>query len=353
MGRNGQILREAADALGVSHHPLSRNAGRCSQCSSCPNGCRLDAKRAAHVSYLPRAVAAGARVRAGVEVASGSRFEGGRAVGVEGRSGVAWHQNGAPTADGVGGSGAGHPYALRARRAVILAGGAFGTPGAAAALRAFARPAAPLGRNLTDPPACWVGARFDDEVRGWDGVMQSYAVDEWQDRGHPARGDLHPARLRRPVAARNRCRAPGADPRLRPTSPRPASTSPTARAGGSGSPATARSRSPTSSRATTLASSPSGSPVPRSSSTPPARREVYPQIAGIPTIAAANGSRSWRRHRRPPGGCAWRRSTRWERPAWTPTPSAAWSAPTAPSTAPRASTSPTARCCRARSGSTR
>src|SRR4029453_6643506 len=65
MGRNGQILREAAEAMGVSHHPLARNAGRCSQCSSCPNGCRLDAKRAAHVSYLPRAVAAGARVRAG------------------------------------------------------------------------------------------------------------------------------------------------------------------------------------------------------------------------------------------------------------------------------------------------
>jgi hypothetical protein len=40
-----------------------------------------------------------------------------------------------------------------------------------------------LGRNLRIHPACWVGARFDEEVRGWDGVMQSYAVDEWQDQG--------------------------------------------------------------------------------------------------------------------------------------------------------------------------
>ena len=64
MGRNGQLLLEGAEALGVRHEPLHRNAGACHQCSSCPAGCRLDAKRAMHVSYLPRAVAAGARVRA-------------------------------------------------------------------------------------------------------------------------------------------------------------------------------------------------------------------------------------------------------------------------------------------------
>ena len=67
MGRNGQLLREGAEALGVRHEPLRRNAGACFQCSSCPTGCRLDAKQAMHVSYLPRAVAAGARVRAQVE----------------------------------------------------------------------------------------------------------------------------------------------------------------------------------------------------------------------------------------------------------------------------------------------
>jgi choline dehydrogenase-like flavoprotein len=182
MGRNGQLLREGADALGVSHHPLSRNAGRCSRCSSCPSGCRLDAKRAAHVSYLPRAVAAGARVRSGVE-AGWILFDGERAVGLRGRSGVAWHQNGAPTLGGRAHSdGAGHAYELRARRGVVLAGGAFGTP--ELLLRSgFRSPSGMLGRNLRIHPACWVGARFDSEVRGWDGVMQSYAVDEWQDQG--------------------------------------------------------------------------------------------------------------------------------------------------------------------------
>jgi choline dehydrogenase-like flavoprotein len=65
---------------------------------------------------------------------------------------------------------------------VVLAGGAFGTP--ELLLRSgFRSPGGELGKNLRIHPACWVGARFDDEVRGWDGVMQSYAVTEWEERG--------------------------------------------------------------------------------------------------------------------------------------------------------------------------
>ncbi|MGH2953637.1 MAG: GMC family oxidoreductase N-terminal domain-containing protein [Solirubrobacterales bacterium] len=166
MGRNGQLLREGAEALGVSHAPLLRNAGDCVQCSSCPNGCRLDAKQAMHVSYLPRAVAAGARVRAGVE-ARRIVFERERAVGVDCMV--------ASTGDGI----APRPFRVRARRAVVLAGGAFGTP--ELLLRSGFRSAnGELGRNLRIHPACWVGARFEEEVRGWEGVMQSYAVDEWE-----------------------------------------------------------------------------------------------------------------------------------------------------------------------------
>ena len=170
MGRNGQLLLEGAEAMGVSHHPLRRNAGRCIECSSCPYGCRLDAKRAMHVSYLPRAVAAGARVRAGVEVRR-VLVEGGRAIGV---SGVAGASN--PL------GGYHRPFTARARRAVIVAGGAFGTP--ELLMRSGIRSASgELGHNLRIHPACWVGARFEEEVRGWEGVMQSYAVDEWRREG--------------------------------------------------------------------------------------------------------------------------------------------------------------------------
>jgi choline dehydrogenase-like flavoprotein len=165
MGRNGQLLMEGARARGASGGPLSRNAGRCAQCSSCPKGCRLDAKRAMHVTYLPRAVAAGARVRAGVE-AQHLILEGGGAAGVRCR---------------VGGDGRRRPYEVRAPT-VVCAGGAFGTPELLMRSGVAANGGA-LGRNLHVHPAAWIGARFDGEVRGWDGVMQSYYVDEWFDRG--------------------------------------------------------------------------------------------------------------------------------------------------------------------------
>jgi choline dehydrogenase-like flavoprotein len=170
MGRNGQLLLEGAEALGVSHHPLARNAGACVNCGSCPYGCRLDAKRAMHVSYLPRAVAAGARVRSGVE-ARRLRFDGDRATGVDCVAGVARRSGTAPRS-----------FQVEARRGVIVAGGAFGTP--ELLMRSGVRSrSGELGRNLRIHPACWVGARFEEEVRGWDGIMQSYAVDEWQSQG--------------------------------------------------------------------------------------------------------------------------------------------------------------------------
>jgi choline dehydrogenase-like flavoprotein len=123
------------------------------QCSSCPLGCEIDAKRGMHVSYLPRAVAAGARLRTGVE-AQRVLVEDGRAVGVSCLG-----------------------YDVRARVATIVAGGALGTP---ELLQRSGLGGPQVGRNLHIHPACWVGARYAEEVRGWDGVMQSYYIDQWE-----------------------------------------------------------------------------------------------------------------------------------------------------------------------------
>ena len=116
-----------------------------------------------HVSYLPRAVAAGARIRAGVEV-SRVLVEDGRATGVV-----------CSTRAGAGGRR--RPFTVRARRATIVAGGALGTP---ELLQRSGLGGRHVGRNLHIHPACWVGARYDEEVRGWEGVMQSFYVDEWE-----------------------------------------------------------------------------------------------------------------------------------------------------------------------------
>jgi choline dehydrogenase-like flavoprotein len=167
MGRNGQLAMEGARALGASGSPISRNAGDCVQCSSCPFGCRIDAKRGMHVSYLPRAVAAGAKVRQRVEVQR-ILVEAGHAVGVECITGTQDGQNGRRRS-----------YTVHAK-AVVVAGGALGTP---ELLLRCGLGGDQVGRNLHLHPAAWIGARYPEPVRGWEGVMQSYYIDEWEAQG--------------------------------------------------------------------------------------------------------------------------------------------------------------------------
>ena len=156
-GRNAELCRVGAEALGAQNGPLFRNAAGVDRCATCPTGCALDARQAAHVSELPRAVAAGARVRAGQRVER-VLLEGERAAGVS-----------------CGG------YEVRAR-AVVLAAGALGTPGLLLSQGIGNRSGA-VGRHLRIHPACWVGARHEQEVRGWEGVMQSWHVGEWREHG--------------------------------------------------------------------------------------------------------------------------------------------------------------------------
>lgn len=161
-GRNAELCHAGAEAIGASNGPLRRNAPVLRRCGTCATGCRIDAKRAMHVGELPRAVAAGARLRANARVAEVLvRHE--RAAGVACR-----------LADG-------GRYEVRAP-VVILAAGAFGTP-ELLLRQGIANASGAAGRHLRIHPACWVGARFDEPVRGWDGVMQSWKVDEWHGRG--------------------------------------------------------------------------------------------------------------------------------------------------------------------------
>jgi choline dehydrogenase-like flavoprotein len=159
-GPNAAVCRRGADAIGAANHGVLRNAGQVARCGTCPTGCAIDAKQAMHVSELPRAAAAGARIRSGAR-AEKIIVQGGRAAGV-----VVQRDDG-------------RPYAVSAR-AVVIAAGAIGTP---ELLLRQGLGAPGTGRNLHVQPACWVGGLFDEEVRGWEGVMQSWHVDEWRSRG--------------------------------------------------------------------------------------------------------------------------------------------------------------------------
>ena len=226
MGRNGQLAMEGAAAIGASGGPISRNAGNCVQCSSCPFGCEIDAKRGMHVSYLPRAVAAGARLRTGVE-AQRVLVEDGRAVGVALRSSPAQREQDAQSVAPLHGPGAAGDDRRRRRPRHA---------GAAAALG----PRRPPGRPQPPHPPRLLGRR---PLRG-GGARLGRRDAELLHRpvgaaAPPARGDLH---ARSPSAAPG-CRAPAATTSARcsssATSARSASTSPTSPAAESTSPATA------------------------------------------------------------------------------------------------------------------
>jgi choline dehydrogenase-like flavoprotein len=119
------------------------------------------------VTYLPRALARGARLFADCRVARITR-RGKQATGVAGRF---RRRDGRP----------GPRLTVRAG-VVVVACGAVQTP-ALLARSGFRAPSGQLGRNLTLHPNAKVVALFDEEVAGWQGVHQAYQVREFMDEG--------------------------------------------------------------------------------------------------------------------------------------------------------------------------
>lgn len=162
LGANGAVFRRGAAALGYSGGPIRRNARHCHGHGRCAFGCPIDAKQGMAVSYLPRAVAAGARVFAHCRV-DRIEMQSGRAAGVH----AVAHD---PLTDSPRSE-------LRVRaRAVVLAAGAIFTP-ALLARQHLAGTSGQLGRNLVVHPGAGTTALFDEALHAWRGVMQSYFVD--------------------------------------------------------------------------------------------------------------------------------------------------------------------------------
>ena len=321
MGRNGQLLREGAEALGVSHAPLRATPGAAS--SAAP------ARTAAASTRSGRCTSptCRARSRPAPGFAPGSRRGGRvrrrRAVGVA----MPRRRRRSPRGrrrpfDG--------PRAARrgARRGRVR------YPGAAAALgvslrqrRARAQPAHPprlLGRRPLRRAGPRLG-RGHAELRGRRVAGARRA----------ARGDLHAAGVRRPVAARDRASSTRSACSPSTTSRRPASTSRTGPSGrvalaGDGSLRITYQLTRDDSRRLVFG-------IARAAELYYAAgaREVYPQVSGS-TPCRARGSPSSRPRLRGARRCAWRRFTRWARRGWTPIRAAASPASTAPSTAPKA-----------------
>src|SRR5438128_2002187 len=165
MGANGEVMDRGRRELGYSGGPIRRNARGCHGSGVCAFGCPLDAKLGMHVTYLPLAARAGARIVSGCRV-DGLVIENGRAVGVRGS--IVDPETGAIQRDA--------RFEVSAR-CVVLAAGAIYTPTMLQRQR-LANSSGQVVRNLRIHPGCGVLAMFDHDLHAWKGVMQSYYVDE-------------------------------------------------------------------------------------------------------------------------------------------------------------------------------
>ncbi len=156
--RSTDLFVAGGEKLGIPFHSMHRNTRGCDGCGRCNFGCPHGAKMSVDVSYLPRAVAAGARIWSDALVHR-ITIEGDRATGVEGR-----------LLDGPRGKPRSR-LRVRAKRVVVAANGIYSP----LILRrsGIGRPSGQVGRNLTLHPSFRVMARFDEPVRGWEGALQS------------------------------------------------------------------------------------------------------------------------------------------------------------------------------------
>ncbi|HEX2570338.1 MAG TPA: GMC family oxidoreductase N-terminal domain-containing protein [Polyangia bacterium] len=191
LGGVARLVARGCDVLGYRHQALLRNAPDCDGQGVCCFGCPTDAKRSTNVSYVPLALQRGATLVKGLRVDS-ILIEGGRAVGV---SGVAQdlrddrstrnlrgpgEEHRGSAAQGTKGEGKAR-VTVRAR-AVVVACGSLLTP-LLLEENHLGLGSGQLGRNLTIHPATALTALFDEQVEGYRGIPQGYAIEEFHDEG--------------------------------------------------------------------------------------------------------------------------------------------------------------------------
>jgi len=164
--RSTRLFGEGAAKLGHPIRPLTRNTKGCNGCGRCNFGCPEQATMSVDLSYLPRLLAAGGRVWSDCLVER-VVHEGGRASGVRGRL---LNRPGRKKGD---------RFEVRAQVVVVACGGLH-TPILlkSSGLAPFG---SQVGKNLTLHPGFRVFAAFEEEVRGWEGAMQSAYTDAFEE----------------------------------------------------------------------------------------------------------------------------------------------------------------------------
>ncbi len=159
---NNEALRRGVEALGWKGGPLRHNRVGCQQSGFCELGCTYDAKENAQKVMLPVAEAFGARIYADV-AALRVLHDGRRVTGVQA---VARGARGKPVA-----------WVNVRARVVVLAASAAGSAAIARA-SGLPDPHRQVGRALRLHPGAVMAGRFDEDIRGSEGIPQSYECTE-------------------------------------------------------------------------------------------------------------------------------------------------------------------------------
>lgn len=159
LGEPARIVARGADALGIAHGPLRRNAPDCDGQGTCCFGCPTGAKRSAEISLLPAALKAGAMVYAHATVGEVEAGDAGAQV--------------------VATSPHGRKLTVKAR-AVIVAAGSLETP---RLLRASGVSHGWLGRNLSIHLAAGAMALFPFDVKMDEAIPQGYGLEGLREQG--------------------------------------------------------------------------------------------------------------------------------------------------------------------------
>lgn len=178
--RNGcnLLFQKGVESLGWHGEPVPQARRGCLKSGYCMQGCAYDAKQSMLVTYVPRAVRAGALVYADTRVER-ILAEGGRATGAV--AVVMDRATARPTARRV---------RVRAKVVVVAAGG-YGS--AALLLRSrLANRSGQVGKHLRANPCSMVFGLFDHDVVMWRGIPAAFGCLEWRlardERGHYREG---------------------------------------------------------------------------------------------------------------------------------------------------------------------
>jgi len=166
--RSTELFVQGAEKLGIPMYSMKRNTKGCEGRARCNFGCPIGAKMSVDLSYLPSAIERGTRIYSDCRVDDVLTYRG-RA------SGVAGVVLGGP--DGR----AHHKFTIHAK-VVVIAAGTIHTP-MILARAGIGTNTGVLGNHITLHPSFRISAIFDEEVRGWDGALQSVYSDHFMDDG--------------------------------------------------------------------------------------------------------------------------------------------------------------------------